>query len=86
MEDELVTLAMLRRRSGLTQEQLAQRMSVTVGTVSKWERGVIEINLPPRELKKLCEVLNITFEELVQATEHLPLNRAKNHVESAGGS
>ena len=33
-------LAQLRRREGLSQEQLADRLSVTRQSVSKWEGGV----------------------------------------------
>ena len=32
-------IRMLRKERGLTQEQLAEAMGITVGTVSKWETG-----------------------------------------------
>ena len=31
-----------RNQSGLTQEQVAQRLGVSVGTISRWQRGVSE--------------------------------------------
>ena len=33
-------IRMMRKERGLTQEQLAEAMGITVGTVSKWETGV----------------------------------------------
>ena len=32
-------IRMMRKERGLTQEQLAEAMGITVGTVSKWETG-----------------------------------------------
>lgn len=34
------TLFQLRRRAGMTQKELAQRLNVTDKAVSKWENGV----------------------------------------------
>lgn len=46
-------LQFLRRRSGLTQEQLAQQMGVSRQTVSKWESGQAP------ELNKLMELADL---------------------------
>lgn len=41
MENRLYeTIRKARRERGLTQEQLAEVMGVSVGAVSKWEQGV----------------------------------------------
>ena len=34
-----------RKSLGITQEQLAERLGITLGTVSKWERGSSEPDL-----------------------------------------
>jgi transcriptional regulator with XRE-family HTH domain len=50
------TIKRLRRRLGVTQEQLAAQMSVDQGTVSRWERGV---ELPrPRRITQLAQLLS----------------------------
>lgn len=43
-----------RRQAGLTQEQLAEKLDVTVGYVSQCERGISKINL-----EKLSEVADV---------------------------
>lgn len=55
-----------RKRMGLTQEQLAEAMGVTVGTVSKWENGncVPDINL----MIELADFFNLSMDALVGYT------------------
>ena len=51
-----------RKNKSLTQEQLAEKLGVSINAVSKWERG---LNLPDVSLmEKLCEVLDLTLNEL----------------------
>lgn len=45
-----------RKAAGKTQEQLAEKLSVTVGYVSQIERGVTKISLDT--LSKICSALN----------------------------
>lgn len=53
----------LRKAAGLTQRELAERVNVTQGAVSNWERGKI------RPLEKwypaIAEALGISVKELV---------------------
>lgn len=44
-----------RKQAGLTQEQLAEKLNITVGYVSQCERGLSKINL--EKLSEVCEVL-----------------------------
>lgn len=53
-----------RKDKKLTQEQLAEKMDISINAVSKWERG---LNLPDTSnMKKLCSVLGITINELLE--------------------
>lgn len=64
-------IATCRKKKGLTQKQLAEKLSVTDKSVSKWERG---IHLPDASLYiSLCEILGITISEFFLGeyeTEH----------------
>ncbi len=57
----------LRKDKKLTQEQLAEKMGVSINAVSKWERGLSfpDVSL----LKKLCNELGISVEELINGEE-----------------
>ena len=53
-----------RKEKKLTQEQLAEKMDVSVNAVSKWERG---LNLPDiSKMPELCNILEITINELLE--------------------
>lgn len=56
-------IAELRKEQELTQQELAERISVSNKTVSKWEcgNGMPDIS----SIIPLCEVLNITVNELI---------------------
>lgn len=52
-----------RREKNLTQEQLAEKVSITDRAVSKWERG---LSLPDTGIMlELCNILEITVNELL---------------------
>jgi len=53
-----------RQQSGLTQEQLAERMNVTRQTVSNWERGLNEPDFD--SLCRLAGVFGITLNDFAQ--------------------
>lgn len=57
-------IANLRREKNLTQEQLAEKLSVNVKSISRWETGR---NLPdPSLMKELCKILDISINELFE--------------------
>lgn len=67
-EKDQLTLANLRKRAGLTQRQVADGLGITNKTVSEWERGITEPHLTISETQRLMDILQCTFEELLEAT------------------
>jgi transcriptional regulator with XRE-family HTH domain len=57
-------LARIRSERGYTQEFLAERLDVTVETISRFERGIVLPTLP--RLYELAEVLAVPVVELLQ--------------------
>ena len=56
-------IAKLRKEKNMTQEQLAEKMGVSINAVRKWERG---LSFPDVSLyRKLCKELGINIEELL---------------------
>ena len=60
------TIAELRKKNGMTQAELAEKLGITDKAVSKWER---DLSCPDiATLPKLCEILGISVDELMQGT------------------
>ena len=56
-------ISKLRKEKQMTQEDLAEKMGVSINAVSKWERG---LSFPDVSLfKTLCSELDISIEELI---------------------
>ena len=60
-----------RKKKGLTQEQLVEKMGVSIAYLSKVETGKIHINL--ERLSEICSLLGVTEGEI--------LNGVSNHSE-----
>ena len=69
----------LRRRYGLSQEELANRIGVSRQAVFKWESGS---NMPDMDkIKKIVKLFNVSFDFLLddniefEDLKQIPLNR-----------
>lgn len=56
-------LAKARKKAGLSQEELAEKMGLTRQTISKWETGASAPDV--EELQRLCAALSASAEELI---------------------
>jgi transcriptional regulator with XRE-family HTH domain len=74
-------VAAYRRRAGLTQEQLAERLRVTPETVSRFERGVIAPSF--ERLEMLAAEFRIGLRDLFDFDTRLPSRPAKTPEEQA---
>ena len=69
-----------RRRAGLSQDQLAERLHVTRQTISNWEGGK---SLPDIEsLKALAEALCVPIERLIYPEGRSPLWPARLRLDA----
>lgn len=60
----------LRRKAGLSQEQLAERLAVTRQTISKWEGGHSVPDL--EKLQAMAAVFGVTLDELTGTEQPAP--------------
>ena len=76
-------LVILRKKNGLSQKELAERLSVSTSAVSKWENGK---NLPDMMmLSRIADILQVSCDELHNPKRHWRswtiLNFKKRNVE-----
>ena len=64
----------LRRKAGLSQEQLAERLEVTRQTISKWEGGHSVPDL--EKLQAMAAVFGVPLDELTGTQEPAPRQQA----------
>ena len=59
-------IAIIRKKRGIRQEELAHILAINTATLSRWENGHFEPNATA--IKKLCDALHCTESELLNGT------------------
>ena len=73
----------LRKKSGLSQEQLGEKVEVTRQTISNWELGETTPN--PEQLKKLSKAFNVSIDEILDnESKEFLMNKISNTERLAG--
>lgn len=63
-------IAALRRKAGLTQEELSEKMCVTAQAVSKWEN---DLSCPDIEtIRSMAKLFGVTVDELLNGPKNVP--------------
>ena len=57
-----IEISEIRKKAGLTQKSLAEKMHVTKKTINNWESGRVKI--PFAQLNLLCQICGTDFEEI----------------------
>lgn len=72
-------IKVLRIRTGMTQEQLAQRLTISAQSVSKWENGAAmpDITLLP----VVAEVFGVSIDDLFDLSAQQRMNRIESRLE-----
>ncbi|NLG03212.1 MAG: helix-turn-helix transcriptional regulator [Clostridia bacterium] len=69
-------IAVLRKESGLTQKELAQKINLTDKAISKWERGLSFPDISM--LEPLAETLQVSVLELIKGERLTPESMITN--------
>ncbi|MDR0979096.1 MAG: helix-turn-helix domain-containing protein [Lachnospiraceae bacterium] len=74
----------LRKKEGLSQEQLGQKLDVARQTVSKWELG--ETTPEMDKLVKMSELFSISIDELIKDTDNnISINSNTTNTQKLAG-
>ena len=73
----------LRKKSGLSQEQLGEKINVTRQTISNWELGETQPN--PEQLKLLSKELKVSIDELLDNDVQSVLVEKVSNTEKLAG-
>lgn len=71
-------LRRLRKETGWTQEQLAEKLFVSRAAVSKWESGNGYPNID--SLKSISELFSVSIDDLLSGKELITLAEKENHL------
>lgn len=73
----------LRKKNGLSQEQLGEKVDVTRQTISNWELGETAPN--PEQLKKMSKAFNVSIDEILDNdSKEFLINKISNTEKLAG--
>ena len=60
---EKITMIAARKMAGLTQQEMAQACGVSVGTVTRWEKGIKDPTIS--QAKKIGEVCGVHYDDII---------------------
>ena len=58
-----ITMIAARKMAGLTQQEMAQACGVSVGTVTRWEKGIKDPTIS--QAKKIGEVCGVHYDDII---------------------
>ena len=74
-------IAELRKKQGLTQQQLADKLNLSNKTISKWESGAGSPDIS--NLSILAEILGISVDELLKGELNAPQQNTDSHKDNS---
>ncbi|MBQ9605654.1 MAG: helix-turn-helix transcriptional regulator [Lachnospiraceae bacterium] len=58
-------IVVLRKRAGMSTSKLAELVGVNIGTINRYEKGIIK-TIPVDTLRKIADALNCTYDDLIK--------------------